>query len=160
MKNRNESALDILSAEGACTRREILKKAAVVVYASAIPAFIAACSDDGSKKKKGSGSGSGSGSDADYSISFEVAFSKSMNTASVINAMSVSPSDIDSANAVYTWSDSNKILFCMFGAYSSTTYTVTIAETAEDTSGNRLDGDSNLVGGESGDRYSFTLPAV
>lgn len=148
MKQKNESVLNIFAENSTCTRRELVHRFAVTACAAAIPALVAAC---------GASGGDSGSRDSGYSISFEITFSKPMNTASVEDAISISPADADTANAEITWSDSDTVMYYKTGVAGNATYTVTIGATAASAGGNMLDGNSDGTGG---DPYGFTLPAV
>lgn len=141
-KAGNETPLDMAAGNSPCTRRELVRKLAAMACAAAVPSFLLSCGEDGEHA---------------FHISFEVTFSGKMNTASVENALTISPADADTNNAVISWSADNTVMYYKTGVSAAGDYTVTIDGTALSATGNRLDGNSDGTGG---DAYSFILPAV
>jgi hypothetical protein len=103
------------------------------------------------------GSGDGSTDPGLPRISFEVRFSESMDTESVEDAVSVSPSSSTLHSGTFTWSEDDTVLNYMTDVDDETAYTVTIGKTAKDRAGNFLDGNSDGTGG---DAYSFVVNGV
>ena len=84
-----------------------------------------------------------------------VSFNKSMDRTSAEAAFSLTPS----VSGGITWADDDKTLIFTPAASLSpgVKYTVSIASSATDTEGHKLDSNENGTGGEPGDTYTFTF---
>ena len=85
-----------------------------------------------------------------------VTFNKSMDRTSTEAAFSITPS----VSGAITWTDDDKTLTFTPAANLSpgVEYTVSIASSATDTGGHKLDSNKNGTGGEPEDTYTFPLP--
>lgn len=147
----NGGVFMILTEKRRVNRRDFLKGIYSLAAVASAPALFTACAGN----PGGSGNNPG-GATGNY-FSFEVQFSKTMNTESVEDAIVIAPLPSDN-QPVIEWRNGDSLLYCRYSESSAgNSYTVTIGSGASDTSGRYLDGNGD---GTAGDPYTFNVASV